>query len=267
MVKMPSRRLGVVCLLAIAALTGCTPAVRQGQAISVSKAGRLPLSPERASGSVVIVLPSHGLVEREVLAASADHRAGQIAFDIDKTEAATVLLGKSAQDSRLFDKVNVLRADQPEAEAIGDYDYKIWAQQGSESFLWHLDNAAGKSVDIAFDRSDDFADGAFEAVRRLGGKIQVGIGAPMIHVGYNRIFQTPVSPTEEDIVIEIHDDLPKKYRRIILHHVMASKVFKKYQPIIDARAKLYCPDEYSIGFNFIGKKLIYPAIGCRVYCE
>ena len=267
MVKMPSRHLGIVSILAIIALAGCAPALRQGGMISADKTAPLPLASERVSGSVVIVLPSRTLVESEVLGASGDHRPRQIAVDINRAEAETILLGRSAQESRLFDKVSILRADQPETESIGDYDYKIWAQQGGESFLWHLDNAAGKSVEFAVDRPDDFKDGAFEAVRRLGGKIQVGIGAPMIHVGYNRIFQTPVSSTEEDIVIEIHDDLPKKYRRIILHHVMASKVFKKYQPIIDARAKLYCPDDYSIGFNFIGKKLIYPAIGCRVYCE
>jgi hypothetical protein len=263
----PSRLQRVACFLIIAVLAGCAPAIRHGGGVVASKPESSALSPERASGSVIIVLPSRAIVESEVRAASADHRPQQLVLDIDRTNAETEALGRNAQASRLFDKVSIARDDQPDTAEIGDNDYRIWAQQGGEGFVWHVGNAAGKTTELAFDRPDDFPQAALSAVRHLGGTIQPGIGAPMIHVGNNRVFQKPVSSNEEDIVIEIHDDIPKKYRRIILHHVMASKVFKKYQPIIDARAKLYWPDDYSIGFNFIGKKLIYPAIGCRVYCE
>ena len=74
MVKMPSRHLGIVSILAIIALAGCAPALRQGGMISADKTAPLPLASERVSGSVVIVLPSRTLVESEVLGASGDHR-------------------------------------------------------------------------------------------------------------------------------------------------------------------------------------------------
>ena len=235
--------------------------------IVAAKAGFVPLSPERAVGSLLIVLPSRTMIETEAVAAFWDYRPVQLSLDVDKTEADTLLLAESARAARVFDRISFIRSDRPEDEAIGDNDYKIWAQRGSESFVWYIEGQHGDPRKITFARPEQFPQVALAAARGLGGKIQQGADAPMLRIGYNRVFQTPLTPDQEDILIEIHDSLPENQRRTILRHVMASKVFKKYEPIIDARAKLYCPGDYSIGFNFIGRRLIYPAIGCRVYCE
>lgn len=247
-------------LLATALLLGCTTP----PAVPTTATG---LTTQRAAGSLLVVLPSRALVERQVLGATTDHRQASMIADIARSDAETVQLGERARAARLFDQITVIRADQPQDADGAGHDYRLWAQQGSDSLLWYLAGPAGTIVPVGFAGPDGFATGVLAAAHRLGDTIQDGVGAPLVRVGNNRVFQTPVTADQEDLVIEIHDPLPAAQRRIILRHVMASKVFRKYQPIIDARAKLYCPDGYSLGYNFIGRRLLYPAIGASVYCE
>jgi hypothetical protein len=112
------RNLNVLTILVAFALASCGPINQDELAFTISApsfdlvSSSIPPSPNRVEGTLLLVLPTY-----EVISATPK--------EPDLFEVLTVQITKAVVNAKVFDSVTVVRSMYPEAEPIGQYDYKL----------------------------------------------------------------------------------------------------------------------------------------------